>query len=212
MRALVLLVALLAAASVLAQETDTLIMNNGNRMACEVIRIDNDGYFVQVRGRKTTIPKNLVSDWVKRDESKYDATNGVSYAIGDTVMLGTGSGLNGKFVYLHSQALNVYLASETSNRGVVIKRILRRKMKGVEKVYFVVGAGNIVNYELDIEGAIATCEIRDCSKNDQATTIIQQAKQDDKYDKLKKLKELLDAGVLTQDEFDAEKKKILEGN
>ena len=72
-------------------------------------------------------------DWVKRDESKYDATNGVSYAIGDTVMLGTGSGLNGKFVYLHSQALNVYLASETSNRGVVIKRILRRKMKELRK-------------------------------------------------------------------------------
>lgn len=31
-----------------------------------------------------------------------------------------------------------------------------------------------------------------------------------KYEQLSKLKELLDAGILSQDEFDAEKKKILE--
>ena len=31
----------------------------------------------------------------------------------------------------------------------------------------------------------------------------------DSYDELMKLKSLLDAGVLTQDEFDAEKKKVL---
>ncbi len=31
----------------------------------------------------------------------------------------------------------------------------------------------------------------------------------DKYDQLKKLKELLDAGAITQDEYDSEKKKIL---
>lgn len=33
---------------------------------------------------------------------------------------------------------------------------------------------------------------------------------DDKYDKLKKLKELLDEGIITEEEFEAEKKKILE--
>ena len=35
---------------------------------------------------------------------------------------------------------------------------------------------------------------------------------DNKYDKLKKLKELLDMEAITKEEYDAEKKKILEGN
>ena len=35
--------------------------------------------------------------------------------------------------------------------------------------------------------------------------------EDDPYAKLKEAKELLDAGILTQDEFEAEKKKILGG-
>lgn len=33
--------------------------------------------------------------------------------------------------------------------------------------------------------------------------------EDDRYAKLKEAKELLDAGILTQEEFEAEKKKIL---
>jgi hypothetical protein len=37
-----------------------------------------------------------------------------------------------------------------------------------------------------------------------------QSTTDDKLDRLKKLKSLLDEGILTQEEFDAEKKKILE--
>ena len=35
------------------------------------------------------------------------------------------------------------------------------------------------------------------------------AAQEDPYEKLKEAKELLDQGILTQEEFDAEKKKIL---
>lgn len=79
-------------------------------------------------------------------------------------------------------------------------------MKRYKGVYFTVGGGNITNYTLDIENAIATCEVENCieEKNERNSSV-------DKYDQLKKLKELFDEGILTQEEYDAEKKKILEG-
>jgi hypothetical protein len=50
--------------------------------------------------------------------------------------------------------------------------------------------------------AIATCEIKGVEPK---ATVISQS---DKFDKLKKLKELLNDGTLTQEEYDAEKKRI----
>lgn len=44
------------------------------------------------------------------------------------------------------------------------------------------------------------------NNNNQSVTFIQQ---DDKYDKLSKLKKLLDENIINQDEFDKEKEKIL---
>ncbi|MBS1504672.1 MAG: SHOCT domain-containing protein, partial [Bacteroidetes bacterium] len=58
-----------------------------------------------------------------------------------------------------------------------------------------------------IEDAIASCEIVDCANNKGQTTIVQQS--DDNLDKLKKLKALLDAGAITQAEYDSQKKKLL---
>lgn len=53
-----------------------------------------------------------------------------------------------------------------------------------------------------IENYIAQQNNRNC-------TII---KSDDKYDQLKKLKQLLDDGIINQNEFDIEKEKILNEN
>lgn len=136
----------------------------------------------------------------------YAASNGVTYNVGDTIKLGRGSDTNGNFAYLtmggFGSALTamdgaepIIVGSALSGMGAVIKKIKTAKLKGQKKIYLIVGAGNISNYNLDIEGAISTCEVADCkgkSESPKGTT--------DKYEKLKKLKELLDQGALTQEE------------
>ena len=47
-------------------------------------------------------------------------------------------------------------------------------------------------------------------KNTQVNSSSNQNIEDDKYDKLRKLKKLLDDGIITQEEYEREKKKILE--
>lgn len=138
----------------------------------------------------------------------YEASNGIVYKPGDTVQLGLGSGLQGTFVHLQ---LGGWMAGEPtqiganySNLGVVVKKIKKRKLKGVEKVFFVVGGGNITNYNLMIEEAIQVCEVTPCPNKEGAVVV-----KDDKYDKLAKLKKLYDEGVLTKEEFETEKSKIL---
>ena len=139
----------------------------------------------------------------RKDE--YKASNGITYHEGDKVKLGLGSGLNGTFAYIKSSGLmdnNQTAPSNYSNTTVVVKKIKEYN----SKTYLAVVAQGMMNYMIDIDGAIASCEIVDCKKADPS-----QAKAN-KYDQLKKLKELLDSGAITQEEYDKEKKKILEEN
>ena len=50
-------------------------------------------------------------------------------------------------------------------------------------------------------------QIMECASNKGGTTIVQQASSP--AEELKKMKELLDMGIITQDEFDAKKKQLL---
>ncbi|MCK0126914.1 SHOCT domain-containing protein [Gelidibacter sp. F2691] len=143
---------------------------------------------------------------------EYKASNGITYKIGDDVIMGIGSGNNDQYVYMWITSA-LAKGGEIKSRAyngypVTIKKIKRFKDKKTEKVLFLVGGGNISNYTLDIENAIESCEIKDCGNN--STKISD--KETDKYEKLKKLKELLDSGIITQAEFDSEKKKILESD
>ncbi|MBO2546124.1 SHOCT domain-containing protein [Salegentibacter sp. BDJ18] len=138
----------------------------------------------------------------------YEASNGIVYKPGDTVQLGMGSGMQGSFVHLQlggwAAGSSTQIGANYSNLGVVIKKIKKGKLKGIEKVYFVVGGGNITNYNLMIEEAIQSCEVTPCPN--QSTNSVSS---EDKYDKLAKIKKLFDDGVLTEEEFEAEKAKIL---
>ena len=118
---------------------------------------------------------------------EYTASNKITYKVGDNVALGRGSGNNGTFVYLRiagwAMGGNMQIGSAYAGLNVNIKKIKKFKYKGLDKVMFTVGGGNITNYSLDIEEAIGSCEVKDCIK--QGATIINET---DKYDKLKKLK------------------------
>lgn len=62
--------------------------------------------------------------------------------------------------------------------------------------------GFYVGYFLGIIGLIIVATMKDKSENNKVEAI-------DKYDELKKLQDLKNAGTLTEEEFEREKKKIL---
>lgn len=148
-------------------------------------------------------------------QNDYQASNGIIYHIGDTVKLGRGSSPNGDFLYLQMGGFGAIM-SYNSNKGsdqfnigkgyantaVVVKKIKEGKIKGIKKTYFVVGGGNITNYNLYIEDAIQTCEVKPCANTSEKSM-------GSVADELLKLKQLLDAGAITQAEYDAQKKKLL---
>jgi hypothetical protein len=158
----------------------------------------------------TTITFISQSECLAQNSDSYKASNGVEYKIGDNIKLGRGSAPNGDFVYLQmggwaAGSSDTNIGKSYAGLAVTLKKIKKYKFKGEEKVLFVVGGGNITNYNLNIEDAIATCEVADCKKNEPVV-------KEDKYDRLKKLKDLLDQKIITQEEYDKEKTKILAEN
>ena len=145
---------------------------------------------------------------MKLDE--YTALNGITYKVGDEIKLLRGSDTNGNFVYVSVGGRGIIADGESNRLGadlagqiVTIKKIKRYDQKHYKGVYFSIAAGDVVNYSIDVENAIKTCEIEGCQYSESGP---------DKYDQLSKIKALLDNGALTEQEFEAEKKKILARN
>ena len=145
---------------------------------------------------------------------EFTASNGITYKIGDEIKLARGSDTNGKFVYVNIGGWAISTNSEANRlpagnagRIVTVKKIKKYDHKRYKAVIFIIGGGNITNYTLDIENAIATCEIENCKNTNNPV-----ASTSDKFDKLKKLKELFDQGILSEKEYSDEKKKILDNN
>jgi len=149
------------------------------------------------------------------NDKSYTASNGITYHVGDTIKLGLGSNPNGEFRFLQISGWGGILMSSQGGekRGdynigkgyaysnIIIKKIKFYKVKGAQKVYFTVGGGNITNYSLAIEEAIATCEIDQCHKKSETQFSI--------ADELLKMQKLLNDGLITKEEFEAFKKKLL---
>lgn len=151
---------------------------------------------------------------------EYTASNGITYKIDDEIKLGRGSNDNGKFIYVTMGGWALASGEVTplgaANAGLIVtvKKIKKYDYKRYKGIYFTVGGGNITNYNLDIENAILTCEIHDCKKAKVEENKVEKTSNDssDMYEKLKKFKELYDQGILTKEEFDNEKKYLLEKN
>jgi len=139
---------------------------------------------------------------------KYKASNDKVYEIGDKIKLNRGSGQNGNFVYLTLGGLGLRGLSSQLDHTYTGSTCTIKKIKKVkdERIIFIVGNGSLSNFELSIEDAIATCEIVDCKKDVIPVTIVNTPS---KFDELKKLKELLDSDVITDEEYKKEKEKLL---
>ncbi len=153
-------------------------------------------------------------------QKQYKAINGITYHVGDTVRLGLGSSPGGTFLYLQMGGWAAAMSYDAdkgpnqlnigrgyANTAVIIKKIKSGRISGVEKYWFVVGGGNLTNYNLYIDEAIQVCEVVPCQSSN---NFAGQQPSEDKFDKLKKLKGLLDSGAITQAEYDEQKKRLLE--
>ena len=204
----------------------------------------------------TTITASLFYAQQKIDS--YTANNGITYKIGDKFTLGEGSS-NGDFQYLKIAGIFKKVNNLTKNNNpddnvnpsfagktVTLKKIKNVIVNGREETVFIVNKGMLANYELNIEEAIANCEIKDCDKHPDyapAKAIEEEEKptkstftkvvekvadedkklatnedvksetksylSDDKMEALLKLKKLKDAEILSDEEFQKEKNKIL---
>jgi hypothetical protein len=147
-------------------------------------------------------------------------TSGFRMVAGTDIKLGTGTLPNGDFKYVSISASSWANISDPSMSKSGIGRRYNGHLVHVKKFrkdgnkrrgyvfYAIVGGGNIVNYDIDVESAIASGELvvpdefRPKTTTPAATAV-------SPADELKKLKDLLDSGAITKDEYDSTKKKIL---
>jgi hypothetical protein len=165
----------------------------------------------------------------KKTKGAITIFDSVTVKPGDTIYLGRGSAQRGEFSYIY-QPPNVWAGSREMSLGrnfanmkAVIKFFKNQKTaRAGEKVVAVVNFGGF-NEVADLEPAIEAGEIIAINNHKfreralltqeaapPTTQVNIQQQPASKADELKKLKELLDTGVLTQEEYDSEKKKILD--
>lgn len=148
--------------------------------------------------------------------TQYKASNGKTYHVGDTVKIALGSMPDGDFKYVQVSPLlpmpprrnnssNLNAHKDFSNTNAVIRKIktVDQQNTGTPKVILNVKAIGLMSYDVWIEEAIAVCEVTPCASSKTTAAPASVA------DELLKLKKLLDAGAITQSEYNAQKKKLL---
>lgn len=148
-------------------------------------------------------------------DGPYTTKDGTVFKEGDKFDLGLGTLPNGAYKYIVmppnvlAGVSGQYLGANANGMTLEIKffKIIKSKKMG-DKTIAVVNPGGF-NYAVDIDAAIQAGEILTANSSKGKTTPVSNTS---KADELKKLKELLDSGALTQEEYDQEKKKILDAN
>jgi hypothetical protein len=149
----------------------------------------------------------------------YTAQDGTVFNAGDTAILGMGTGDQGMFKYVWQPGNSWlgtrggYFTSIYNFKHIPIKelRSIGDKKSGY-KTIAVVNVGGL-NSLIDIESAIAVGELVTPNSKKKLDAknqpIIIQQSNTSTADELKKLKDLLDQGIITKEEFDAQKAKLL---
>ncbi len=154
----------------------------------------------------------------KNEILTYTTEDGTTYAIGDTVYLGMGSNTNGAFRYAIVEAgffnAGQYFQSDMNGKFMAINKFRKEGNDKVGYSTLIIGRFGLITAAIQIESAITAGEVitpasKKKMEEKNKPVIIQQAGTSSIADELKKLKGLLDAGVLTQTEFDAQKAKLL---
>lgn len=161
----------------------------------------------------------------KLENDTLTTSTGFKVYEGLDLKIGTGSMNDGDFKFIRTNASSMFnyysstgyqgLANQAnsfrrSNSGLTfkVKKIMARGNKRNGYVYYVKIGSGLINYEMDIENAIKSGEVlvpEEFMPKEKSQT----QNSETKYDKLKKIKELRDSGVLSDEEFQKEKDKIM---
>jgi len=155
------------------------------------------------------------------------AFTGKIYRVGDTLLIGTGSMPDGDFKFIRTSATSLFqYYSDKGYQGLVNQanafprsysglkfKIIRIDKRGNRRhgyvFYPIIETNGLFRYEVDINNAIKTGEIttQDYDPTFGGKTII--VNQPSVADEIKKLKELEDQGIITKEEFEKQKQKLL---
>lgn len=146
--------------------------------------------------------------------------SGVTFKEGDTLSFGSGTMPNGDFKYI-VQPPNVFAGSPEyhmnrsySGRFTTIKSLKNQSSKRFGDKFIAVISTSGFNCAVELEDAMRTNEIVAVNGkaigSSTATAVKAIVSSGSVADELLKLKQLLDAGAITQAEYDAQKKKLLE--
>jgi len=153
-------------------------------------------------------------------------TIGYPIVKGMDVKIGVGSTPDGDFKFIRINAASAFayysttgyqgLANQANalprNNSGLKYQVLRLEKRGSKKhgyVYYCILKTGLAKYEVDVENAISSGELNVPNELKKNTTLAVLEKGVSVADELKKLKELLDQGIITQDEFETQKKKLL---
>jgi hypothetical protein len=157
--------------------------------------------------------------------------SGFKVTAGDKLKIGTGAMPDGDFKFIRKNAGSLFAYNSSNGyQGLANQansfsrreagheyKVIRIDKRGTRKTgyvwYPIIGDG-IFRYEVDIDNAIAAGEINVPSefKPKPIGTVVEIKQSISVADELTKLKKLYDEGVLTKEEYDAQKKKLLESN
>jgi len=176
---------------------------------------------ILILGQGNELPK--IANDTLFTSSGFKITEGLKLKIG----IGTTPDGDFKFIRRNNNSMFAYSSStgyqslansanafprNQSGRFFEVKRIEKRGNKKHGYLYYAIIGNAIVRYEIDIENAISSGEIvvPDEFKPKPKNQIIELKQQLSIPDEILKLKKLLDEGILTKDEFEIQKKKLLE--
>lgn len=147
--------------------------------------------------------KDLGTEKPKGNFNQYISKDGAIYKEGDTIIVGKGSDANGSFVYVTglSPSFESYKPSASIyNTKAIISQITVKgdKKAGWKALFFTKSSFRQNALMFFIEDAVANGEIKSFGMTS-----------DEALAELRKCKDKLDLGVITQEEFDKKKAELM---
>jgi len=164
------------------------------------------------------------SDSLSEDGETLYLVSGYKISKGDAVKFGVGSTQSGAFKYIRKNSSSLFsYTSKTDNAAdnannmprnmagmsLPVKRIEKRGSKKMGFAYYLVVKQSIIAYECDVKNAIASGELEVPPEFIAKSATAAPAKLS-VADEIMKFKKMMDDGIITKEEFEAKKKKLLE--
>ena len=145
----------------------------------------------------------------------YTSEDGTLFTVGDTMRFGMGSNTDGNFryAYILDKFYSRYFNFTLNGKFATIDKILKQGSDKMGYTFYFTFRYPLGNSAVQVESAISSGELVTAASKkkleDKNKPVVVQQSTLSLADELKKLKELLDVGILTQAEYDTQKQKLL---